>query len=61
LRVVCRLEPSHQSFPDSGGLVRILGPIVLIFLLAMLDTRQQFGFRRTVTSQPICDHYAWSI
>ncbi len=37
--------------------MRILGSVVLILLLEVLDTREHFGLRRTVTSQPVCDDY----
>jgi hypothetical protein len=41
--------------------MRILGSVVLILLLEVLDTREHFGLRRTVTSQPVCDDYTRDI
>ena len=35
--------------------MRILGTIILIFLLTVLDTRQHFGLSGTVALQLICD------
>jgi hypothetical protein len=51
LRMARGLKPSHQALSQSGWLMRILGSIVLIFLLEVFDTRQQFGLRRTITPQ----------
>jgi hypothetical protein len=41
--------------------MRILGPIVLILLLAMLDTWQHFGLRGTVALQFVCDDHTRDI
>ena len=56
-----RVEPSHQPLPQPGGLMRILRAVVLIFLLAVFDTWQHFGLRRTITLQLVCDDHPWDI
>ena len=43
-----RLEPSHHTFPQPGGLMRILCAVVLIFLLEVFDTRHHFSLRGAV-------------
>jgi hypothetical protein len=39
----------------------ILGSIIPPLVLAVLDTRQHFGLRRTVASQLVCDEQARDI
>ncbi len=41
--------------------MRILGPIVLPLVLAVLDTRQHFGLRRAVPLQLVCDDHTRNI
>ena len=37
LRVPCGLEPLHAPLPLAGGLVRVLGTVVEVPMLAVLD------------------------
>ena len=46
LRLTCRFEPTHPSLPNSGRLVRLLCPIILI----LLSTVDRLGYQL-----PMCD------
>ncbi len=61
LRMTCRFEFPHFLLAQSGGLVRVLGSIVQSFVLAMLHTRQNLPFSRSITLQLIGDDHAWHI
>ncbi len=44
-----------------GWLMRILGPIVLSLVLAVLNTRHDFSSRSTVAPQLVCDDHSRDI
>ena len=46
-----RCEPFHRMFPLSGGLMRVLGPIVQILGSAMLDRGQHLAVSDAVAGQ----------
>ena len=48
LRVPRGLTPLHASFPLPRGLVRVLGTVVEVPMLAVLDPRQHLPLRRAV-------------
>src|SRR6266487_9146 len=58
LRMPCRFKPPHFPFTQSRRLVGILGSIVQSFVLAMLHSRQDFPFRRTITGEFVGNDHA---
>ena len=46
-----RFEPLHFALSSSHRLMRILGPIVLMFLVPVFDTGKHRSLRRTITPQ----------
>src|SRR5437763_12901235 len=61
LCLTCRFEFPHFLLSQSCGLVRVLSSIVQSFVLAMLHTRENLPFRRSITLQLISDDHAWHI
>ncbi|EFH81112.1 hypothetical protein Krac_1799 [Ktedonobacter racemifer DSM 44963] len=55
------LESPHLLFTQSRGLVRIFRTIVQPFVLTVLNTRQDFSFRRTITLQLISENHARNV
>jgi hypothetical protein len=54
-----RVESLHRARSPSGGLVRILSPIVQVLGLPMLDLREEFSQRRGVTAQLVGHDHTW--
>src|SRR5258708_12428599 len=54
-------EPPHLLFTQSCGLMRVLRSIVEVLMLAMLHTRQDLAFRRSITFQLIGDDHTRNI
>jgi hypothetical protein len=54
-------EALHPPLPLTGGLVRILGAVIQIAVLAMFYPRQNLPLRGTIALQLICDAHPWDI
>src|SRR5262245_2102370 len=61
LRVASRFEPPNRSLSLARWLMRILGPIVQTFVLAVLYTGQQLLFGCCIAAQLIGDQHAWDV
>jgi len=61
LRVFGRFEFPHFLLSQSRGLVRVLSSIIEKLVLAMLYSRQEFAFRRSITLEFISDNHAGNV
>jgi hypothetical protein len=61
LRVPCGLEPLHAPLPLAGGLVRVLGAVIQVSMLAVLHPRQYLALRGAIAFELIGDEPPWDI
>ena len=61
LGVPGRFEPLHAALPLAGGLVGILGAVIEVFVLAVLDPRQDLALRRAIAFEFIRDEHPWDV
>jgi hypothetical protein len=52
------LEPLHAPLPLAGGLVRVLGAVVQILVLAMFHAREQLALGGSVALEFVDDDHA---
>ncbi len=58
-RIVDKDEALHDDLAPLRRQVRILCPVVEVFVLAMLDIQARIRPSRTVRSELVGDHHAW--
>jgi len=61
LRMVGRFKPAHLAFPLSGRLMRNLGTIILVCILLVHNTWQDFLLCGAITPELICYDNAWRV